>query len=394
MYRCLRRIPLILLAWSALGCMTELAAGTTVKVISRAAPAVQRYEDIELAEEGMPASITTLEGLLQIRPEDTDLRALLARTYASFGFGFMEDRMEEALAKDDEANAERYRLRAGMAYRRARELALGSLTLWEDDDGGAEGHIKAGLPAWTAYLKEFDDAEDHVPTLFWAAYAWGRYIGLNRDDMNALADLPFVNALADRVFALDHTFMGYAPHALRAGLIGTAPAQLGGRPADAKKEFETAIRATGGKNLMYHVVEAQIVAVALQDRALYKSLLTTVVEAPTDLNPDERLLNQLAKKRAARYLAQIDQLFEPEAPPEPEPAPPPAAAPAAKPGQAPAAPPAAPAAAPAKAPPAAAPAKPPATPTPAPKSAPAPAAAPKSSAAPAPAAPAPKPTKP
>ncbi|HEX6767634.1 MAG TPA: TRAP transporter TatT component family protein, partial [Polyangiaceae bacterium] len=166
------------------------------------------------------------------------------------------------------------------------------------------------------YLKKFDDAEDHVPTLFWAAYAWARYIGLNRDDMNALADLPLVNALADRVFTLDHTFMGYAPHALRAGLIGTAPAQLGGRPADAKKEFEAAIAGTGGKNLMYHVVEAQIVAVALQDRALYKSLLTTVIEAPTDLNPDERLLNQLAKRRAARYLAQIDQLFEPETPPD------------------------------------------------------------------------------
>ena len=391
MYRCLRRIPLILLGWSALGCMTELAAGTTVKVISRAAPAVQRYEDVELAEEGMPASITTLEGLLQIRPEDTELRALLARTYASFGFGFMEDRMEEALAKDDEANAERYRLRAGMAYRRARELALGSLTLWEDDGGGAEGHIKAGLPAWTAYLNEFDDAEDHVPTLFWAAYAWGRYIGLNRDDMNALADLPFVNALADRVFALDHTFMGYAPHALRAGLIGTAPAQLGGRPADAKKEFETAIRATGGKNLMYHVVEAQIVAVALQDRALYKSLLTTVVEAPTDLNPDERLLNQLAKKRAARYLAQIDQLFEPEAPPEPEPAPPPAAAPAPAPKPAPAAAPK-PAAGPAPAPAPAA--KPSAAPA-APKPAIAP-AVPKPTTAPpaAPAPPAPKPPKP
>jgi hypothetical protein len=348
-------LPLILLGFSAFGCFTDLAAGTTVKVIGRAAPAVQRYEDVELAEQGMPASITTLEGLLEIRPEDTELRALLARTYASFGFGFMEDRMEEALAKDDEANIERYRLRAGMAYRRARELALGSLTIWEDDDGGAEAHIKKGLPAWTAYVKQFDDADEHVPTLFWAAYSWGRYIGLNRDDMNALADLPFVTVLADQVFALDHTFMGYAPHALRAGLIGTAPAQLGGRPAEAKKEFDTAIRATGGKNLMYHVVEAQIVAVALQDRALYKSLLTTVVEAPTDLNPDERLLNQLAKRRAHRYLAQIDQLFEPEAPPEPAPEPAPAAAPATKPAPQPAS-----AAAPAPVSPAPAAAKPPA----------------------------------
>src|SRR5688572_23188091 len=187
---------LFVLGLLASGCFTQLAAGTTVKVIGRAAPAIQRFEDTELAEQAMPASISTLEGLLEIRPDDTDLRALLARTYSSFGFGFMEDRMEEALAKDDEANAERYRLRAGMAYRRARELALGSLTLWEDDGGGADGHIKKGLAAWTEYLKEFDDAEDHTPTLFWAAYSWARYIGLNRDDMNALADLPFVSALA------------------------------------------------------------------------------------------------------------------------------------------------------------------------------------------------------
>src|SRR5262245_42329515 len=166
-------LPLLVLGFSVGGCFTELAAGTTVKVIGRAAPAIQRYEDPELAEEAMPASISTLEGLLEIRPDDMALRALLARTYASFGFGFMEDHMEAALEKDDEANAERYRKRAGMAYRRSRELALGSLTLWEDDDGGADGHLKKGLEAWTEYLKKFDDAEEHVPTLFWAAYSWG-----------------------------------------------------------------------------------------------------------------------------------------------------------------------------------------------------------------------------
>src|SRR6185503_10412745 len=228
---------------------------------------------------------------------------------------------------------------------RGRALAIGNLTLWEGDDGGAEAHIKKGLTAWTDYLKKFDDAEKHAPTLFWAAYCWGRYIGINRDDMNAIADLPLVAALADRLMALDHTYFGYAPHALRAGLIGTAPAQLGGRPDEAKKEFEAAIAATKGKNLMYMVVEAQIVAVALQDRKLYKRLLTTTLEAPIDLDPDQRLLNQLAKRRAQRYLGQIDKLFEPEQPPtEAAPAPPespPAAAVSAPP--APSAPPAAPA---------------------------------------------------
>jgi hypothetical protein len=318
----------LLLMFSA-GCsMTQLAAGSTVQIIGQAWPAVERYEDPDLAGEGIPATIATMEGLLQIRPEDAELRGLLARAYGSFGFGFMEDRMEAALLKDDDEGSEYFRKRAAMAYTRCQELTLGTLTLWEEDGGGARGHIKQGLPAWTEYLKKFDDAEKHVPTLFWAAYCWGRYIGINRDDVNALADLPLVTALSERVLALDHTYFGYAPHALRAGLIGTAPEQLGGRPQEAKKEFETAIRATQGKNLMYHVIEAQIVAVALQDRALYKQLLTTVTEAPKDLNPEGRLINQLAKRRAERYLSQTDRLFAPEEPPVPDAPAAPAAAPA------------------------------------------------------------------
>jgi hypothetical protein len=295
------------------GCsMTNLAAGTTVEIISKAWPAVERYEDPDLAEAAIPASIATMDGLLEIRPEDTELRLLIAQALGSYGFGFMEDHMEEALVKDDEEASEHFRKRAAMAYTRGRALAIGNLTIWEDEDGGAEGHIKKGLEAWTGYLKKFDDPEKHAATLFWAAYCWGRYIGINRDDMNAIADLPLVTALAERLLALDHTYFGHAPHALRAGLIGTAPAQLGGRPEEAKKEFEVAIAATGGKNLMYLVVEAQIVAVALQDRKLYQRLLTTTLEAPTDLDPDQRLLNQLAKRRAQRYLGQIDKLFEPE----------------------------------------------------------------------------------
>jgi hypothetical protein len=324
------------LGWSSSGCLTNIAAGSTVRVIGRASPAMARFEDPELAEQAIPSSIGTMEGLLEIRPDDTNLRAMLARTYASYGFGFLEDRMEEAASKDDEVNAERYRRRAAMAYRRARELALGNLSLWDDRGGGAEEQIKKGLSAWTEYLQRFDDAGDHVPSLFWAAYAWIRYIGLNRDDVTALADLPFVGALADHVYGLDRTFMGHAPQALRGGLWGTPPVQLGGRPTEAKQEFEAAITATGRKNLMYLVLEARIVAVALQDRALYKRLLTEVLEAPSDLDVNQRLSNQLAKRRAERYLAETDQLFEPE-PPAPESPPPPAP---------PEAPPAAPAAAP------------------------------------------------
>ena len=107
------------------GCsMTNLAAGSTVQIIGKAWPAIERYEDTELAAEGIPASIATMEGLLEIRPDDTELRGLLAEAYGSFGFGFMEDRMEEALVKDDDDGSEHFRKRAAMAYTRGRELRI------------------------------------------------------------------------------------------------------------------------------------------------------------------------------------------------------------------------------------------------------------------------------
>jgi len=298
------------------GCSTtQIAAASTVGIIGQAWPAIERYEDPDLAEEAIPASIATMDGLLEIRPKDTELRLMVARALGSYGFGFMEDHMEAALANDDEKGSEHFRKRAALAYGRCRDLALGNLTLWEDEGGGAQAQLKKGVPAWTDYLKKFDDAEKVVPTLFWGAYCWGRYIGVNRDDMNAIADLPYASALADRVLALDPTYYGHAPHALRGGLLGTVPAQLGGKPQEAKKEFEASISATQGKNLMYLVIEAQIVAVALQDRALYQKLLNTTLSAPVNIDPDQVLVNQLAKRRAERYLAQTDQLFAPEEPP-------------------------------------------------------------------------------
>lgn len=290
------------------GIMTSIAAGSTVRVIRRAAPAISRFEDPDFAELSIPGSIGTMEGVLIIKPEDLDLHMSLARGYASLGFAFYMDHMEAALANDDEEAAEHWRRRATMAFRRARALGIEMLTILEDDGGGAEAAIAAGIDPFNAYLQNFD--ADDAPILFWTAYAWANYVNANRDDVDALAGLPFVNALVDRVLVLDDTFYMHAPHALRAGLWGGLPAQLGGRPQDAKREFEIAIAATQRHNLMYLVMEAKIVAVALQDRALYQSLLEEVINAG-DVDPDNRLANQCAKRRAARYLAEIDMLFEP-----------------------------------------------------------------------------------
>ncbi len=303
-------VSLALAALALAGCdMAAFAAGSTIKVFVRASPGIQRYRDPDLAEAAIPGSISQLEGVMILKPENADLRGLLARSYGSYGYGFLEDRMERAVVADDPEGAEHFRARASMAYARGKEVAMEMMTVWEDGDGGAMGAHGRGIDAWKSYLARFDDA-DQVPVLFWCAYNWARYIGVNRADMGAVADLEFVRELANRVLQLDRSYFHYAPVAMHAGILATLPAAVGGQPEVAKAEFDEVIRLTERKNLLYLVTEAQLVAVALQDRALYRSLLQEVIDAG-DIDPDNRLGNLIAKRRAARYLARIDELFEP-----------------------------------------------------------------------------------
>ncbi len=308
-------LALALLSTGCEGFLTSFAAGSTIRVVSRGSVGIQRFADPELAESAIPGSLSTLEALLVIKGDSDALHLTLARSYASYGFGFMEDHMEAAMANDDESRAEHFRARATAAFLRARQLSFEMMSIWEPDDGGVEGHVRRGPEAFRAYLNQFDDQEQGG-ILFWGAYSWARYIGLHRDDPNALADLPFVVAMADRAKALDHTYNGFAPHGLVGGLAAAAPAQLGGRPDIGRTEFEAAIAATQRHNLMYLVMEARIVAVALQDRGLYRRLLEEVINAG-DVDVDLRLNNVLAKRRAFRYLAEIDNLFAPDETPAP-----------------------------------------------------------------------------
>ena len=294
------------------GCMERLAANSTVRIMGRASPAVQTFADPYLAEEAIPYSIAQSEGLALVLPDSVPLRVSLLRTYGSYGFGFLEDRMEQAEVDDDEARIEHYRTRASLTYQRARQIGFETMTLEESGDGGAEGAYHRGIDAWKSYLQRFDD-DEQAPIVFWTGYAIARYINLNKDNPDALADLPFAVACFERSMQLDHTFNNYAPHVAMAGYYARASESLGGQPADARREFEAAINATHRQFLTYLVMYARFYAVMVQDRALYRSLLEEVINAG-DVMPEQRLANVIAKRRARRYLAQIDDLFGPEEP--------------------------------------------------------------------------------
>jgi hypothetical protein len=224
----------------------------------------------------------------------------------------MEDHYEIAEHDGTEEEVEHWRNRASLAYLRAREVTIEGLDMRHPEDGGLLAAEHQGFEAFQEHLQRFTDPNVDAPLLLFATYSWARWIGLHRDDMNAIADLAFVQAMSERVVQLNEGYFDYAPVALHGGLIGSRPAALGGDPATARTEIERAIEATQRHNVMYLVTEAQIVAVALQDRALFRHLLEEAIAFDVDSVPDQRLTNIIAQRRARRWLSRIDELFDPD----------------------------------------------------------------------------------
>ena len=292
--------------------LRRLTADSTADLLHAGSPQFNTLEDLDFAEASAPASLVTIESVWRVAPDNEDLLVELVQGYASYGFAFLEDHMERARAADDEAREEYWRRRARAAYRRGKAFGFAFLDAREHVAGGPEAVTRRGLPAWETYLARFTHRDD-VPALFWTANAWASLIAVSVDDSDALLDLPFAVALAERARRLDPHYANGAIDALFGVYHASTPPSLGGQPALARAEFEAALATSHRQVLTYQVLYARTYAVMVQDRALYTRLLQEVLDAG-DVLPAERLGNLVAKRRATRYLEEADALFPPADP--------------------------------------------------------------------------------
>lgn len=293
----------MLAAPALLGCdTTRLAARTTAKVFDRGAPAFEEFYDYETAGTAAQATIMQLEALLRADPGNEIMLEQLVRAYISYSYGWVEDEMEEKEVAGDDVGADRARRRARSMYRRA--FALAKHWIAKDHDG-LDDAIAGGLEQFEPWLRrEFDDRDD-AGILFWAGYAWGSLVNVSRDDMAAVADLGFAKAMIARSVALDPTYY----HSSGVLFLGVATAQELGADLDvANRYFEQALTQTERKNLLVQANMANTYAVMRQDRGLYLRLLAEVLEAQDPL-PEARLGNEIARRRAERYIRLVDQRF-------------------------------------------------------------------------------------
>ncbi|MCZ6681009.1 MAG: TRAP transporter TatT component family protein [Candidatus Poribacteria bacterium] len=298
----------VLILFSLMGCsVTKLTVNQTVKVFAEAAQTFDKEHDLALADAGIMANLKTFEGLLEISPDNETLLILTARSFALYAFAFVEDKMERAAARGDFRTEAEMRARAIDYYGRSRQYGL---RLLSRSNRGLTQVLDGAIEPLERTLKKLK--KKHLPALFWTAYAWGGLINLQQDDPMHLVDLAKVEVMMKRVITLDETFFFGGAHLFYSVYYGSRSPQLGGEPELAKAHLQKVDAINGGKLLISKLFLARYYAYPTQNRALYRKALQEIRDASIDIFPEQRIANAVAKARAERWLAQIDDLFDEE----------------------------------------------------------------------------------
>jgi hypothetical protein len=236
-----------------------------------------------------------LEGYHRLGPNNEDALWMLVQGWTGYGFAFAEDDMEAAQDAGDDAAMEYHKKRAKMAYERA--IFYGLELLGHTDDGfPAARKNQDTIRAW---LKDKFTSKDDVPNLFWTGYAWLGKTNLLKDQPEVVADLYIGVAMVERAYELDPTYLhGFGGLALGAYHARSLVAEMD----LAKALFDKVLEQTHHKALLVQLTYAQTYACVKADRALYEKLLNEVLAAD-DPDPDQRLNNAIARRRAKRYLS-------------------------------------------------------------------------------------------
>ncbi len=298
-------------AATAPGCdFNRLAVDTTTRVVEAGSEGVNGFWDYEIFGAAVPGALLQSEALVRSSPDNEMLLLGLAKSYVSYAYGWVQDEWERADEKGEFEAADRLEGRVMRLYQRAAQLGLRAVHL-RDGKGHLREKLKArDLPGLVTYLKEnYKDADD-APALYWAGLSWGSQLANSGGSVTDLGDAPVARALLERSVDLDP---GYAD-AGALGVLGTVeasfPALFGGNLEKAKAYYERALEVCNRRNHLILLSYAKTYAVAVQDRALFLSLLHEILEAP-DQGSDIRMVNKVARHRAERYIKRVNAWFDP-----------------------------------------------------------------------------------
>jgi len=254
---------------------------------------INTMHDFEAARETAYGSMGTIEGLHKLVPDDPDGLLLLEKSWSGIAFAFMDDEREEALDKKDEELATYHEARARAAFKRARFYGEELVALRAKGFKEAQRNADT-LRAWLA--ANYQDKK-YAEELLWLAFSIVGRINFDMDQPETVAELWIGIEILEHVVKLDPTIEYGTPYTM----LGAARAGL--QEYDlAKKDFDHALAAGGGRLMTAQLTMAQRYYCPKRDKQNYFASLNAVLAAGDTL-PEQRLSNVLAKRRAQRYLS-------------------------------------------------------------------------------------------
>jgi hypothetical protein len=248
--------------------------------------AILDQDDPDIVRAGAPAYLLAIDGLIRGDPDDAELLLLGARLYGAYASAFVEDATRQRRLWD-------------------RALGYGRRALCRS----CEGVCEAADRPYDAFVVSLGDtgARD-VPSLYGFGAAWSGWVQAHADDWGAVAEIPKIEALMQRVVELAERYQDGAAHLYLGVLLTQRPASLGGKPEEGREHFERAVELSQGQNLMAKVLYARQYARLVFDRPLHDRLLQEVVTADPEV-PGLTLSNTLAQEQARVLLADADDYF-------------------------------------------------------------------------------------
>jgi hypothetical protein len=279
-----------LIAVSSLsGCSPAgLAVGAMTPILENTKVAAFESDDIRTFNAATPSNLLLLEGLIQTRPDRRELRLTASMLYFSYAFTF-----------DDPADMDY----ASTLY--SKGFGHGRYALFDDKE------IRS---AWDAPFDEFVEAtkgltrKDLEPAV-WTVANWSQLVALHLDSTQVLVEIPRLVALLERAVEIDGAYFQGLPYMILGSLHAFRPPLMGGDPEASRENFEAAFRVTDGKFLLAHYFYAKFYCYRIQDAEEFESRLRWVIAQPDSILPEYRLLNVIAKKKAAGLLKEKDELF-------------------------------------------------------------------------------------
>ena len=267
------------------GC-ASLISNAASNLADNLSSAMLNQDDPETVRAGSPSYMLLLDSFVEGSPDDPKLLAAASNMYASYGAVFV----------DDEARAARLTARArDYAYRGICVVYVAACK-WRE-------------MKYEDFVASLDGLKQkHAETVYAYSFAMLAYMRAHSSDWNVRAELPQAEALVKRYLEISGDTANSSAYMYLGVILTLRPPALGGKPEEARTNFEKAIALSGGGDLGAKIEFAKGYAKLLYGRELHDQLVNEVLEA-SPYADRLTLTNVLAQEEALRLRAAADDYF-------------------------------------------------------------------------------------